>query len=156
MSSRVGAPGTRTLSSTGGHFTSKSSSRTAGLSDPQPGCRSGSWSLSGRSPRRSQRQQPQLHAGLVVNAPRPQAPRRGPWSAPTGARDGREAAQLTPREAEVLRLLASGAGNKQIAWELGVSEHTVKFHTSAIYAKLGVANRTEALRRGVELGLLSL
>jgi DNA-binding CsgD family transcriptional regulator len=97
-----------------------------------------------------------LHAGLVVNAPRLQAPPRGSWSSPTGARDGREAPQLTPRETEVLRLLARGAGNKQIAWELGVSEHTVKFHTSAIYAKLGVANRTEAARRGVELGLLSL
>lgn len=97
-----------------------------------------------------------LHAGLVVNAPRPQAPPRRSWSSPAGARDGSEAPQLTPREAEVLRLLARGAGNKQIAWELGVSEHTVKFHTSAIYAKLGVANRTEAARRGVELGLLSL
>jgi len=97
-----------------------------------------------------------LHAGLVVNAPRPQAPPRRSWSSPAGARDGSEAPQLTPREAEVLRLLARGAGNKQIAWELGVSEHTIKFHTSAIYAKLGVANRTEAARRGVELGLLSL
>ena len=97
-----------------------------------------------------------LHAGLVVNAPRPQAPPRRSWSSPAGARDGSEAPQLTPRETEVLRLLARGAGNKQIAWELGVSEHTIKFHTSAIYAKLGVANRTEALRRGVELGLLSL
>jgi DNA-binding CsgD family transcriptional regulator len=97
-----------------------------------------------------------LHAGLIVTAPRLPAPPRGPWNSTAGARDGREVPQLTPRETEVLRLLARGAGNKQIAWELGVSEHTVKFHTSAIYAKLGVANRTEALRRGVELGLLSL
>jgi DNA-binding CsgD family transcriptional regulator len=97
-----------------------------------------------------------LHAGLVVNAPRPLAPLGRSWTGPAGTRDGREAPQLTPRETEVLRLLARGAGNKQIAWDLGVSEHTVKFHTSAIYAKLGVANRTEALRRGVELGLLSL
>jgi DNA-binding CsgD family transcriptional regulator len=97
-----------------------------------------------------------LQAGLIVNSPRRAALPRGAWSPANGVRDRGELPQLTPREAEVLRLLARGAGNKQIAWELGVSEHTIKFHTSAIYAKLGVANRTEALRRGVELGLLSL
>ena len=64
--------------------------------------------------------------------------------------------RLSPREAEVLELLAQGLGNKQIAWELGLSEHTVKFHTSSIYSKLGVTNRTEAVRRGVEHGLLHL
>lgn len=47
-------------------------------------------------------------------------------------RGGRDAPPLAPRESEVLRLLARGAGNKQIAMELGVSEHTIKFHTSAI------------------------
>lgn len=92
-----------------------------------------------------------LHAGLAVSEPG----LLSPPGLPADARGG-EAPQLTPRETEVLRLLAQGLGNKQIAWELGVSEHTVKFHTSAIYMKLGVANRTEALRRGVELGLLSL
>jgi DNA-binding CsgD family transcriptional regulator len=99
-----------------------------------------------------------LHAGLNVNASRLPAP-NGVWSpaaALNGTRGSRDVPPLTPRETEVLRLLARGAGNKQIAWELGVSEHTIKFHTSAIYAKLGVVNRTEALRRGVELGLLSL
>jgi DNA-binding CsgD family transcriptional regulator len=101
-----------------------------------------------------------LQAGLAVSEPglistllAPPGPLAG---LAADARGGGEAPQLTARETEVLRLLAQGLGNKQIAWELEVSEHTVKFHTSAIYLKLGVANRTEALRRGVELGLLSL
>lgn len=63
---------------------------------------------------------------------------------------------LTAREKEVLHKMAEGLANKQIALELGVSEHTVKFHLSALYAKLGVASRTEAVKRGIELGLISL
>jgi DNA-binding CsgD family transcriptional regulator len=101
-----------------------------------------------------------LHAGLAVSEPRFLSPLAAPPGSlagpPADTRGGREIPHLTPRETEVLRLLAQGLGNKQIAWELGVSEHTVKFHTSVIYGKMGVANRTEALRRGVELGLLSL
>jgi len=53
--------------------------------------------------------------------------------------------ELTAREAEVLRLLAEGAANKEIAQNLGISDHTVKFHISAILAKLGAISRTEAL-----------
>lgn len=63
---------------------------------------------------------------------------------------------LTEREAEVLQLLAQGLANKQIAGALGISEHTVKFHTSAIYAKMGAASRTEAVRLGVQKGLIIL
>ena len=63
---------------------------------------------------------------------------------------------LTVREKEVLHKMAEGLANKQIALELGVSEHTVKFHLSALYAKLGAASRTEAVKRGIELGLISL
>jgi DNA-binding NarL/FixJ family response regulator len=63
---------------------------------------------------------------------------------------------LTGREAEVLQNLAQGLANKQIALELGISEHTVKFHISSIYAKLGVASRTEAVREGVRRGLVTL
>jgi DNA-binding NarL/FixJ family response regulator len=63
---------------------------------------------------------------------------------------------LTEREGEVLQLLAQGLANKQIAGALGISEHTVKFHTSAIYAKLGAASRTEAVRLGVQKGLIIL
>lgn len=61
---------------------------------------------------------------------------------------------LTAREFEVLQSLAQGLANKQIALALGISEHTVKFHVSAIYAKLGVTNRTEAVRSGIQRGLV--
>ncbi len=63
---------------------------------------------------------------------------------------------LTPREAEVLALLAQGLANKQIAYELEISDHTVKFHISSIYRKLGATNRTEAVRIGIRLGLVLL
>jgi DNA-binding NarL/FixJ family response regulator len=70
----------------------------------------------------------------------------------------REAAldALTERELQVLQLLAQGLANKQIALALGISEHTVKFHVSGIYAKLGAASRTEAVRQGVRQGLIIL
>lgn len=63
---------------------------------------------------------------------------------------------LTAREKEVLQLMALGLANKQIALSLGISEHTVKFHLSSLYAKLGISSRTEAVRRGIEIGLISL
>ena len=63
---------------------------------------------------------------------------------------------LTDRELEALQLLAQGKANKQIALDLAISEHTVKFHVSSIYTKLGAANRTEAVRLGVRRGLVLL
>ena len=63
---------------------------------------------------------------------------------------------LTAREMEVIQLMAQGLANKQIALSLGISEHTVKFHLSSLYAKLGISSRTEAVKRGIELGLISL
>ena len=63
---------------------------------------------------------------------------------------------LTAREMEVIQLMAQGLANKQIALKLGISEHTVKFHLSSLYAKLGISSRTEAVKRGIELGLISL
>ena len=63
---------------------------------------------------------------------------------------------LTPRELEVLRLLAEGLSNKVIAHRLGISEHTVKFHTNAILGKLGAQSRTEAVVRATRLGLILL
>ena len=63
---------------------------------------------------------------------------------------------LTAREAEVLQLTAQGLANKQIAAALGISEHTVKFHLSSLYAKLRVTSRTEAVRAGARLGLVVL
>jgi DNA-binding NarL/FixJ family response regulator len=63
---------------------------------------------------------------------------------------------LTERESEVLSLLSKGLANKQIAVELGISEHTVKFHVSSIYTKLNVTNRTEAVRAGLRGGWIAL
>ena len=63
---------------------------------------------------------------------------------------------LTPRESEVLELLGRGLSNKLIAGELHISEHTVKFHISSLYAKLGVSSRAEAVGRGARHGLISL
>jgi DNA-binding NarL/FixJ family response regulator len=62
---------------------------------------------------------------------------------------------LTEREMEVLELLSQGLSNKLIARELGISEHTVKFHVSSLYTKLGAASRTEAVHRGARLGLVT-
>ena len=63
---------------------------------------------------------------------------------------------LTPRELEVLQLLAQGLPNKTIARSLRISEHTAKFHVSAIMVKLGAASRTEAVTRAARRGLLVL
>ncbi len=63
---------------------------------------------------------------------------------------------LTARETEVLQLTAQGLPNKQIALALGISEHTIKFHLSSLYAKLGVTSRTEAVRAGARRGLVVL
>jgi DNA-binding NarL/FixJ family response regulator len=63
-------------------------------------------------------------------------------------------AALTPRELEVLRMMADGAANKEIAWKLGISEHTVKFHVASILGKLDAGSRTEAVTRGLRSGLI--
>ncbi len=67
-----------------------------------------------------------------------------------------ERGPLTEREAEVLGWLAKGLANKQIAAELGISEHTVKFHISSIYTKLNATNRTQAVREGLRNGWILL
>jgi DNA-binding NarL/FixJ family response regulator len=61
---------------------------------------------------------------------------------------------LSGRETDVLALMAEGAGNKDIAARLHISEHTVKFHVSSILNKLGAATRTEAVTRGYKEGLI--
>ena len=63
---------------------------------------------------------------------------------------------LTPREVQVLELLAEGLPNKAIAARLRISDQTVKFHVSSISAKLGAVNRTDAVRRAVRRGLITL
>lgn len=63
---------------------------------------------------------------------------------------------LTQRELQVLELLAEGLPNKSIAERLGISDQTVKFHVASISGKLGASNRTDAVRRAVRRGLLTL
>lgn len=63
---------------------------------------------------------------------------------------------LTPREIEVLGMLAQGLGNKAIARRLTISEHTVKFHVSSIFTKLNASSRTEAVTLGARQGLIML
>ena len=65
-------------------------------------------------------------------------------------------AALTPRELEVLRLVAQGLGNKEIAELLAISTHTVKYHLAAVLDKLGVRSRTEAVSVGIRRGLVPL
>lgn len=75
-------------------------------------------------------------------------------SSPPSAEPQRDA--LTPREREVLEMLAEGLSNKEIAWRLNISEHTVKFHLASVFAKLDVSTRTEAVMQGLRRGLLMM
>jgi len=87
-------------------------------------------------------------AGLVVLHP-DAVPR------PAGSTPG-AAEPLTRREREILALLADGLGNKVIAARLGISDHTVKAHVGAIFDKLHVGTRAEAVALGLRLGLIAL
>jgi DNA-binding NarL/FixJ family response regulator len=89
-----------------------------------------------------------LAEGLVVSAPQ--------FINARPARESSEHPALSEREIEVLGLLALGRANKQIAAELGISEHTVKFHVSSIFNKLNVTNRAEAVRQGVRGGWVAI
>ncbi|BCX04571.1 MAG: DNA-binding response regulator [Candidatus Roseilinea sp.] len=71
-------------------------------------------------------------------------------------RDRAPVEPLTPREAQVLRLMAEGKTNKEIAAQLAITERTVKFHVGAILGKLGAGNRTEAVRLAAQLGWVKL
>jgi DNA-binding NarL/FixJ family response regulator len=90
-------------------------------------------------------------AGLVVREPAPvrSAESRSPVSL-------RALQSLTPREVEILGLLAEGMGNKTIAARLGISEHTVKTHVMSVFTKLEVSTRAEAVASAARLGLIML
>ena len=68
----------------------------------------------------------------------------------------KSATSVTPREMDVLRLLAQGLQNKEIADDLGITERTVKFHVGSILSKMGAGNRTEAVSIAVHRGLIKL
>lgn len=94
----------------------------------------------------------------VLNTP------RGVSDEPGGERPAVESAAsaveehdaLTPREREVLDMLSEGLSNKEIAWRMKISEHTVKFHVASIFAKLDVSTRTEAVTQGIRRGLVMM
>jgi DNA-binding CsgD family transcriptional regulator len=86
-------------------------------------------------------------SGLTVRLP---APAEASGFAP---REPPVRALLTPREVEVLALVGEGLSNKAIARRLTISAHTVKYHLEAIFAKLGVRSRAEAIARGLRLGV---
>lgn len=96
-----------------------------------------------------------LYEGLMVADPALMQPLLGQIMLSANDKDT-FVEDLTDRETEVLQLLAQGLANKQIALELDISAHTVKFHVSSIYTKLGVTNRTEAVTHGVRLGMIVL
>lgn len=91
--------------------------------------------------------------GLTVLDPRA-VPFLTTDAAPRASPDAGE--PLTPREREILQLIAQGLPNKSIALELGISEHTVKFHVGSILDKLGASSRAEALARAARAGLIVL
>lgn len=97
-----------------------------------------------------------IDAGLVLLHPTSAGLLGAGGLANLSLREEDELEHLTARECEVLRLISDGLGNKQIAARLGVSEHTVKFHTSSILGKLGAGSRTEAVTEGIRRGLIVL
>ncbi len=88
-------------------------------------------------------------AGLIVTHPEALDTANGAIPAATPG-------PLTHREIEVLRMLSEGLANKEIAWRLKISEHTVKFHVSSLFQKLNASSRTEAVTMGVRQGLIML
>ena len=93
-----------------------------------------------------------VHQGLRVFAPE-----LLPHLLAAVVNDGEETAvDLTPRESEVLQLMAEGLTNKAIAQQLAISSHTVKFHVNAIMGKLHAQSRTEAVVQATRRGLISL
>jgi NarL family two-component system response regulator YdfI len=94
-------------------------------------------------------------AGLVVVHPS-EIPSALPQASAASSPLAELTEPLTPREREVLQMLACGLVNKEIAAKLSISEHTVKFHVASILGKLGAATRTEAVSLGIRRGLVLL
>ncbi|AQV97891.1 helix-turn-helix transcriptional regulator [Cupriavidus necator] len=93
-------------------------------------------------------------AGLFVLSPEVLARLLAEHNTPRGTASAVLVEMLTPRETEVLTMLAEGLGDKEIARQLDLSENTVKFHLSSIFGKLGASSRTEAVMQGMRHGLI--
>jgi DNA-binding NarL/FixJ family response regulator len=89
-------------------------------------------------------------------APASEATARTGAALPVAVADETLIEPLSARERDVLRLMAEGLSNKLIARDLGISEHTVKYHVNAILGKLGAQSRTEAVVRATRIGLILL
>jgi DNA-binding NarL/FixJ family response regulator len=96
------------------------------------------------------------HLGLVMLDPELAGEMAGLMRAGAVDSPPQAVGELTAREIEVLRMLAEGLGNKEIATRLGVTDHTIKFHISSILGKLDAASRTEAVTVGIRMGLIVL
>ena len=94
-------------------------------------------------------------AGLIVMHPT-EVDAMFPAAEPSSRPLADLAEELTPRESEVLQMLANGLANKEIATRLSISEHTVKFHVASILGKLGAGSRTEAVSLGIRRGIVLL
>ena len=92
------------------------------------------------------------HAEAVLSLP----VRAEAWPRRAGADHDALIEALTAREHEVLELAAEGLPNREIASALGISDHTVKFHLAAVFGKLSVSTRAEAVRRGIRLGVIDI
>jgi DNA-binding NarL/FixJ family response regulator len=95
-------------------------------------------------------------AGFVVLRPE-----EADWTtvrprATAGSVAARPGESLTPREVQVMQMIAEGESNKRIAFRLGISEHTVKFHVASVLSKLNAGSRAEALAIGIRRGLVYL
>ena len=92
----------------------------------------------------------------VVDDPRPSSSAAAVGGSRAAASDAVEREPLTAREHEVLEWLVEGLPNRAIADHLGISDQTVKFHVAQIIAKLGAANRTEAVRLAIRQGIVAI
>ena len=97
-----------------------------------------------------------IDADAFMLASQPRQPSRGEFHDRLDVSDRVKEEPLTPREIQVLELVAEGLPNKAIAARLDISDQTVKFHVASVSGKLGAANRTDAVRRAVRRGLIAL
>lgn len=98
----------------------------------------------------------EVHADSDSEDQSPLLPEPSDSMVAAGRRAGADGGALTPREIDVLRLAGSGQSNQEISLRLGISLNTVKYHLAGLYAKLGIARRSELVFAAIRRGLVSL